>query len=78
MEKEREEDVKVVGNYKVASFLINKGYRVVNIKKYRNFICDITNLPCDKRSVFVFLIEGDFLIDLEYAKEFYDELDKRG
>lgn len=74
-EKIRDESVQVVGNYKVASFLINKGYRVVNIKKYRNFICEVTNMPCDKRSVFVFdATDENFLQDYEYAKKFYDEI----
>jgi len=74
-EKIKDCTVQVVGNYKVASFLINKGYRVVNIKKYRNFICEITNTPCDKRSVFVFdATDENFLEDYEYAKKFYDEI----
>jgi len=76
MEKEdkREEDVRVIRDYKIASYLVSKGYRIINIKKHRDFICEITNLPCDKRTVFAFLVEGEFLLDWEYAKEFYNEL----
>lgn len=76
MEKEnkREEDVRVIRDYKIASYLVGKGYRIINIKKHRDFICEITNLPCDKRTVFAFLVEGDFLLELEYAKQFYNEL----
>jgi len=70
----RDEDAKVIRDYKIANFLVSKGYKIINLKKHKNFICDITNLPCDKRTVFVFLIEGDFLVDLEYAKEFYNDL----
>jgi len=70
-------DVKVVANYKVASYLIKKGYRVINIKKHRDFICDITNLPCDKRTVFAFLVEDEFEIDWEYAKLFYEDIGKK-
>jgi hypothetical protein len=77
-EKIRDEDVKVIRDYKIANYLVSKGYRIINLKKYRDFICDVTNLPCDKRSVFVFFVEGDFLIDLEYAKEFYNEIKKDG
>lgn len=73
-EKIKDDNVRVIRDYKIASYLVGKGYRIVNIKKHREFICEITNLPCDKRTVFAFLVEGDFLLELEYAKQFYNEL----
>lgn len=71
---EKDDNVRVVRNYKIASFLVSKGYKIINIKRHRDFICEITNLPCDKRTVFAFLIEGNFLDDYEFAKKFYDEI----
>ena len=68
-------DVRIVRNFKVASFLIKRGYIVINIKRHRDFICEITNLPCDYRTVFAFdATDENFLRDLEYAKLYYEEI----
>lgn len=73
-EKIKDENVRVVRNFRIASYLIKKGFKVVNIKKHREFICEITKLPCDFRTVFAFLIEDGFEEEYERAKQFYDEL----
>lgn len=70
----KDTSVKVIGNYRIASYLIKKGYKVVNIKKYRDFICEVTGEICNYRTAFTFLIEDNFLNDLEFAKDKYAEI----
>ncbi len=62
-----EQKVKVITNPRIASYLINKGYKVENIKKHRNFYCDDACKLCEQKTVFAFIVEGDFLDDLAYA-----------
>jgi len=35
-EKIRDEDAKVIRDYKIANFLVDKGYKIINLKKHKN------------------------------------------
>ena len=69
---EQENKVKVISNPKIASYLINKGFKLENIKKHRDFYCNDACKICDKKTVFAFVIEDGFLEELAYAIKNYE------
>jgi hypothetical protein len=75
MEEKIEERVKIVGNAKIASYLLRQGYKITNIKKYRDFVCPFADVICEYRTAFAFLVDSDdFWRDYFYAKDKYDDI----